>query len=123
MASEENQVPDSFKYYEDGKHRRYSLLFAVNGGAFAIAKVFAEKNAGAVRLLAVGPVGLIVSLKFTRETCHAENTPKSTPVMSETTRVNDWTDVEENLLVGEDQRIQFLRNSKDQSLFSLHAMS
>jgi hypothetical protein len=48
MASEEKQVPDSFKYYEDGKHRRYSLLFAVNGGAFAIAKVFAEKNAGAV---------------------------------------------------------------------------
>src|SRR4030095_16024516 len=48
MASEQKQVPDSFKYYEDGKHRRYSLLFAVNGGAFAIAKVFAEKNAGAV---------------------------------------------------------------------------
>ena len=48
MASEENQVPDSFKSYEDGKHRRYSLLFAVNGGAFAIAKVLAEKNPGAV---------------------------------------------------------------------------
>ena len=27
-----------FKLYEDGKHRRYSLLFSVNGGAFAIAK-------------------------------------------------------------------------------------
>ncbi len=25
--------------YENGKHRRYSLLFAVNGGAFAIAKL------------------------------------------------------------------------------------
>jgi len=38
------QVPDGFKYYEDGKHRRYSLLFAVNGGAFAIARLFAEKS-------------------------------------------------------------------------------
>ena len=36
-------VPEGFKYYEDGKHRRYSLLFAVNGGAFAIAKLFEEK--------------------------------------------------------------------------------
>jgi len=25
--------------YEQGKHRRYSLLFAVNGGAFAVAKL------------------------------------------------------------------------------------
>jgi hypothetical protein len=29
---------ETFKAYEDGKHRRYSLLFSVNGGAFAIAK-------------------------------------------------------------------------------------
>jgi len=49
MASEENQAPDSLKYYEDRKHRRYSLLFAVNGGAFAIAKMFAEKNQADVR--------------------------------------------------------------------------
>jgi hypothetical protein len=48
MSSEEKKVPESFKFYEDGKHRRYSLLFAVNGGAFAIAKLFAEKNAVAV---------------------------------------------------------------------------
>ncbi|MFL5492904.1 MAG: hypothetical protein ACJ8DC_00825, partial [Gemmatimonadales bacterium] len=41
-------IPDSFKSYEDGKHRRYTLLFAVNGGAFAIAKLYAEKNAPAV---------------------------------------------------------------------------
>src|SRR5262245_34483869 len=27
MASEENQVADSFKYDEDGKHRRYRPLF------------------------------------------------------------------------------------------------
>jgi hypothetical protein len=34
---------DVFNAYEDGKHRRYSLLFSVNGGAFAIAKVLSEK--------------------------------------------------------------------------------
>ena|SRR5215475_2867514 len=48
MSFEEKKVPESFKLYEDGKHRRYSLLFAVNGGAFTIAKLFAEKNAAAV---------------------------------------------------------------------------
>jgi hypothetical protein len=31
-------IGDVSELYEDGKHRRYSLLFAVNGGAFAIAK-------------------------------------------------------------------------------------
>ncbi|HEY4596008.1 MAG TPA: hypothetical protein VIJ02_06370 [Thermoanaerobaculia bacterium] len=30
---------DAFDLYENGKHRRYSLLFSVNGGAFAIAKL------------------------------------------------------------------------------------
>jgi hypothetical protein len=48
MPPEEMNVSESFKLYEDGKHRRYSLLFAVNGGAFAIAKLYAEKNAAAV---------------------------------------------------------------------------
>ena len=37
-----------FKLYEDGKHRRYELLFAVNGGAFAIGKLFGDKNPSAV---------------------------------------------------------------------------
>jgi hypothetical protein len=41
-------IPESFKSYEDGKHRRYSLLFAVNGGAFAIAKLYAVEGAAAV---------------------------------------------------------------------------
>lgn len=48
MSPEEKKVPDGFKFYEDGKHRRYSLLFAVNGGAFTIAKLFAERNADVV---------------------------------------------------------------------------
>lgn len=39
---EERKVPESFKSYEDGKHRRYSLLFTVNGGAFAVAKLFTD---------------------------------------------------------------------------------
>jgi hypothetical protein len=33
---------DMIKTYEDGKNRRYKLLFAVNGGAFAIAKYLKE---------------------------------------------------------------------------------
>ena len=32
------------KAYEDGKHRRYALLFAVNGGAFTVAKLFSEST-------------------------------------------------------------------------------
>jgi hypothetical protein len=31
---------EAFEIYEAGKHRRYSLLFAVNGGAFAVANLF-----------------------------------------------------------------------------------
>jgi hypothetical protein len=32
-------LKEALDYYENGKHRRYSLLFAVNGGAFAVAKL------------------------------------------------------------------------------------
>jgi hypothetical protein len=32
------------KFYEDGKDRRYKLLFAVNGGAFAIAKIMVDAS-------------------------------------------------------------------------------
>lgn len=42
------QIPTGFKEYEEGKHRRYSLLFAVNGGAFALAKLFAEPRAATI---------------------------------------------------------------------------
>ena len=43
------------RLYEDGKHRRYSLLFAINGGAFAIAKLMTQDcgktgTVGALRL-------------------------------------------------------------------------
>src|SRR5437762_1952081 len=43
--NDEKKVPESFKTYEEGKHRRYTLLFAVNGGAFALAKFIADKVA------------------------------------------------------------------------------
>ncbi len=33
-----------FSAYEEGEHRRYSLLFSVNGGAFAIVQ-FLDKSA------------------------------------------------------------------------------
>ena len=56
------KLPPYFKEYEDGKHRRYGLLFSVNGGAFAVAKVLFDPNAktvlGALSLtqLAVGMI-------------------------------------------------------------------
>jgi hypothetical protein len=37
-----------FEAYEAGKHRRYGLLFAVNGGAFAVAQFLAGKGAAGV---------------------------------------------------------------------------
>ena len=42
--TDEKKVPESFRIYEDGKQRRYNLLFAVNGGAFALAKLIANKD-------------------------------------------------------------------------------
>ena len=39
QSSSELSPKDAFDLYENGKHRRYSLLFAVNGASFAIAKL------------------------------------------------------------------------------------
>ena len=51
-----------FKAYEDGKHRRYNLLFAVNGGAFAVAKLLGEKGTVAVGNLTMSrlAIGMIL---------------------------------------------------------------
>jgi hypothetical protein len=38
------KLADTFKSYEEGKSRRYSLLFSVNGGAFAVAKLLPSGN-------------------------------------------------------------------------------
>lgn len=35
-------LKEAFSHYEGGKHRRYSLLFSVNGGAFAIAQLLTK---------------------------------------------------------------------------------
>ncbi len=42
MLSEDTQKLDGLRTYIDGKLKRYSLLFSVNGGAFAIAKLTAD---------------------------------------------------------------------------------
>jgi len=48
--------------YIEGKMKRYSLMFAVNGGAFVIAKLFADQNTKDIlgglspRALAIGAV-------------------------------------------------------------------
>ena len=48
MAGEAS-MKDWLDLYESGKHRRYSLLFAVNGGAFAIARLLVgEEGRGVV---------------------------------------------------------------------------
>lgn len=39
LSTTQLTLKEAFELYENGKHRRYSLLFAVNGGAFAIAKL------------------------------------------------------------------------------------
>jgi hypothetical protein len=38
-------IAPNFKEYEEGKHRRYELLFKVNGAAFAIVSLVAENKA------------------------------------------------------------------------------
>jgi hypothetical protein len=51
---------EASELYENGKHRRYELLFAVNGGAFAIAKLVGEHKSGLGKLhfaeIAVGMI-------------------------------------------------------------------
>lgn len=37
---------DGLRTYMDGKHTRYRLLFAVNGGAFALARLIGESENG-----------------------------------------------------------------------------
>ena len=39
LTSTQLSLNEAFELYETGKHRRYGLLFAVNGGAFAIANL------------------------------------------------------------------------------------
>jgi hypothetical protein len=43
LVSPENKL-NGMNSYIEGKMKRYNLLFAVNGGAFAIARLFGEPN-------------------------------------------------------------------------------
>ena len=66
-SSADITLPEAIKLYEDGKHRRYELLFAVNGGAFAIAKFMGEKPAlGGLRLphIAFGMALFTITMTF-----------------------------------------------------------
>lgn len=42
MLDRDAEVLSGLATYIDGKMKRYSLMFAVNGGAFAVAKLMAE---------------------------------------------------------------------------------
>jgi hypothetical protein len=44
LSSTQLSLNEAHELYENGKHRRYSLLFAVNGGAFAIAKLLVGES-------------------------------------------------------------------------------
>lgn len=57
-TADPKDIPESFKAYEEGKHRRYSLLFAVNGGAFAVAKLFVQKSTDLLGNLTHSQLGL-----------------------------------------------------------------
>jgi hypothetical protein len=59
MSEEFQRIKDAYTLYEAGKKRRYDLLFAVNGGAFAIAQLLnnsSDKALGGLSLsdLAIG---------------------------------------------------------------------
>jgi hypothetical protein len=62
MLKTEVEKLDGLRTYIDGKMRRYGLLFSVNGGAFAIAKLMADDNTAkllgrlSVKQLAVGAI-------------------------------------------------------------------
>ncbi|PHV04375.1 hypothetical protein CSQ96_26025 [Janthinobacterium sp. BJB412] len=44
LSSTDLSLKDALELYENGKHRRYGLLLAVNGGAFAIARLLAGES-------------------------------------------------------------------------------
>jgi hypothetical protein len=65
-GSKDPKLYEALKLYEDGKHRRYVLLFSVNGGAFAIAKLISEKDVGALHIgqLSVGMIIFTILMVF-----------------------------------------------------------
>jgi hypothetical protein len=51
-------VPDAFRVYEEGKHRRYSLLFSVNGGAFVVARLLLDGQSDLANPIVLGRLSL-----------------------------------------------------------------
>ena len=62
MLETEPQKLDGLRTYIDGKMRRYSLLFSVNGGALAIAKLMTDAESAkllghlSIKQLALGAI-------------------------------------------------------------------
>ena len=62
MLTKDTDKLDGMRTYIDGKMRRYGLLFSVNGGAFAIAKLMTDADTAkllgrlSVRYLAFGAI-------------------------------------------------------------------
>jgi hypothetical protein len=59
----DTELPATFEKYEEGKHRRYELLFKVNGAAFVIAGLFTRPETKdlitgvfSLRMLAIGMI-------------------------------------------------------------------
>jgi hypothetical protein len=69
MLTEDKDRLDGLRTYIDGKMKRYNLLFAVNGGAFAIAKLLTEpQNAPVLGGLSLQALAIGASL-FTGLMC------------------------------------------------------
>ena len=51
MLKNDPDVLTALSAYIDGKMKRYSLMFAVNGGAFAVAKLMTEAGKGSDTVL------------------------------------------------------------------------
>ena len=62
MLETDQQTLDGMRTYIDGKMRRYNLMFSVNGGALAIAKLMADADSAkllghlSIRQLAIGAI-------------------------------------------------------------------
>lgn len=70
MGSETIGELDALKLYEDGKQRRYNLLFAVNGGGFAVVQLMNDAGNNVVlghltlAQLAVGMIAFTLIMIF-----------------------------------------------------------
>lgn len=68
MLETDPEKLDGLRTYIDGKMRRYGLLFSVNGGALAIAKLMADANTAkllgglSIRHLAFGAIVFTIVL-------------------------------------------------------------